>query len=56
VYWYVKNNRTLDWDRVRREYRYLLVTRPWDASKIPVPFSIVRENEVAALLYLGSAP
>lgn len=56
VYWYTKGHRTLDWARVQREYRYLLVTRPWDAGRIPVPFSIVQQNEVAALLDLRTVP
>jgi hypothetical protein len=37
---------------VQREYRYLLVTRPWDAQKIPVPYTVVAQNDVAALLEL----
>jgi hypothetical protein len=41
-----------DWPRVQREYRYLLVTRPWDAQKIPVPYTVVAQNDVAALLEL----
>jgi hypothetical protein len=28
------------------------VTRPWDAQKIPVPYTVVAQNEVAALLEL----
>ena len=42
----------VDWPRVQREYRYLLVTLPWDAHKIPVPYTVVAQNEVAALLEL----
>ena len=40
------------WQRVRREYRYLLVTLPWDARKIPVSYTVVAQNDVAALLEL----
>ncbi len=40
----------VDWPRVQRDYRYLMVTVPWDAGKIGVPYTIVAENQAAALL------
>jgi hypothetical protein len=40
----------VDWPRVQREYRYLLVTTPWDPRKIGVPYTVVAQNDVAALL------
>jgi hypothetical protein len=42
----------VDWPRVQREYRYLLVTAPWDARKIGAPYTVVAQNHVAALLEL----
>lgn len=42
----------VDWPRVQREYRYLLVTRPFDAQKIAVPYTVVAQNDAAALLEL----
>ncbi len=42
----------VDWQRVQQQYRYLLVTVPWDARKIPVPYTEIARNEVAALLEL----
>jgi hypothetical protein len=49
--WY-SNGAPVHWERVLREYRYLLVTGPWDARKIPVPYTVVAQNDVAALLEL----
>lgn len=49
--WY-SNGTRVHWERVLREYRYLLVTVPWDARKIPVPYTVVAQNDVAALLEL----
>lgn len=43
---------SLPWDRVAREYQYLLVTEPWAAQKIPVTYTVVTHNDVAALLRL----
>jgi hypothetical protein len=49
--WYVWNSR-VSWVRVERDYQYLLVTVPWDAQRIPVHYSVVARNDVAALLRL----
>jgi hypothetical protein len=39
-----------DWTRIRADYSYLLVTKPWDPAKIPLHFRVVKSNDVAALL------
>ena len=33
-------------------WKYLLVTVPWEARKIPVSYAVVAQNDVAALLEL----
>ncbi len=48
---YLKGAR-VDWRRVQQEYGYLLVTTPWDTGKIPLPYTVVARNDVAALLEL----
>ena len=50
MFWYVDRNEPVSWSRVRENYRYLLVTVPWDAGRIPLPYTVVKENDVAALL------
>ncbi len=35
---------------IARRYQYILVTVPWDATRIPVNYQTVRSNDVAALL------
>lgn len=50
-FWYATGNHP-SWDRVARNYRYLLVTAPWDAQMIPVPYTVVARNDTAALLKL----
>jgi len=40
----------VDWQRVLRVYRYLLVTVPWDAQKLPVSHTVIAQNDAAALL------
>jgi hypothetical protein len=54
--WYVEPVRWkgahVDWQRVVRVYRYLLVTVPWDAQKLPVSYTVIAQNDAAALLEL----
>jgi hypothetical protein len=53
--WYSLKTR-VSWDRVVREYQYMLVTVPWTPEKIPVSYTVVTQNDAAALLRLqGSA-
>ena len=49
--WYFGGD-PVHWERVMREYPYLLVTVPWDARKIPAAYTVVAQNDVAALLEL----
>jgi hypothetical protein len=49
--WY-SLNRSVSWNKVVQEYQYLLVTVPWTAQKIPVSYTVVTQNDVAALLRL----
>jgi hypothetical protein len=37
---------------VLEHYQYLLVTVPWDPSRVRVPYAVVASNEAAALLKL----
>jgi hypothetical protein len=59
-YWYTDSEpgpaqtRYVDWGQVRQQYDYLLVTLPWDKTRIPISYRIVASNEVAALLSIGS--
>jgi hypothetical protein len=41
---------TPSWDSIRRDYQYLLITLPWDATRVPLTYSVVAQNNVAALL------
>jgi hypothetical protein len=51
--WYTEPSDGIAWDRIEREYRYLLVTVPWDPARIPLRYSIVKSNDVAALLQIA---
>jgi hypothetical protein len=50
-FWYTTGKHP-SWDQVARDYRYLLVTAPWNAQMIPVPYTVVARNDTAALLRL----
>lgn len=50
--WYSENMK-VSWNRVLREYPYMLVTVPWTARRIPVSYTVVTQNDVAALLRLA---
>jgi len=55
--WYVDHAADpVDWPQVLRDYDYLLVTRPYDASRIKVPARVLAQNEAAALLVISRAP
>jgi hypothetical protein len=49
--WYTANA-SVPWNRLAHEYQYVLVTVPWAAQKIPVAYTVVARNDVAALLRL----
>jgi hypothetical protein len=51
--WYTEPANGISWDRIQGEYRYLLVTKPWDAARLPLHYSIVKSNDVAALLQVA---
>jgi hypothetical protein len=51
-FWYSLNTK-VSWNRVVQEYQYLLVTVPWAARRIPVSYTVVTQNDVAALLRLA---
>lgn len=53
--WYLDPDKTPadempDWDQIKAEYRYLLITVPWDPRRIPLMFTTVASNDVAVLL------
>ena len=50
--WYSLNTK-VSWSQVVREYQYMLVTVPWTARRIPVSYTVVSQNDVAALLRLA---
>jgi hypothetical protein len=52
--WYSLNRR-VSWNEVVREYQYMLVTVPWTTEKIPVSYTVVSQNDVAALLRLQAS-
>jgi hypothetical protein len=41
---------TVDWPQVARQYQYLLISKPFDADRIPISTRTVAENDTAALL------
>lgn len=52
-FWYVRSGPPqVDWTRVGCAYEFILVDKPYDARRFPVPLEKVRENESAALLRL----
>lgn len=51
--WYTEPSDGISWERIQQEYRYLLVTVPWDPARIPLRYSIVKSNDVAALLQIA---
>jgi hypothetical protein len=44
----------VDWTKVREEYRYLLLRKPFDPSRLRVKTTLVAENSAAALLEIRS--
>jgi len=46
----------IDWNGVARDYNYLLITRPFDLSRIQVRTTLVAQNDAAALLAIASPP
>jgi hypothetical protein len=52
--WYTEPGDEFNWDGVQKSYRYMLVTIPWDPTRIPVPYSVVKRNDVVALLQIGA--
>jgi hypothetical protein len=50
LFWYTRNDDVVNWEKVRQTYDYLLVTRPYEASRIQLPVEVVRSNDVAVLL------
>lgn len=50
VFWYTRNDGAVDWQTIKRTYDYLLVTHPYDSSRIPLAADVVDDNEVASLL------
>jgi hypothetical protein len=51
--WYTEPADGISWNRIQEQYRYLLVTVPWDPAKIPLQYSLVKSNDVAALLQIA---
>ena len=50
VYWALHGSREVNWAAMRADYDFLLVTRPFDHSLVPIAYSTSSENAVAALL------
>jgi hypothetical protein len=50
--WYVGRLRNVDWHAIAGDYDFLLVTKPFDPTRLATPTTIVAENESAALLAL----
>jgi hypothetical protein len=53
--WY-NSNGAVDWQKIGCAYRYLLITKPFDASRIGVQTTMVIENSSAALLDVAVKP
>ena len=53
--WY-SANASVPWDRLMREYQYVLVTVPWAAQKIPIAYTVVAQNDAVALLQVQDRP
>jgi len=52
-FWYQsKRDPIVDWKRVRETYRYVLLMKPFAATRIPLQGRVVAENEAAQLLDL----
>jgi hypothetical protein len=52
LWYHARQDSDVDWAQVRKVYRYLLVMKPFDASRIPVDTRTVAESDAAALLAL----
>jgi hypothetical protein len=49
--WYpAHGDHEVDWPQVSRQYQYLLISKPFEASRIPIRTRTVAENDAAALL------
>ena len=47
---------TVDWEKVREQYSYLLVAKPFTAARIPVRTRAVAQSDAAVLLAVESVP
>ena len=50
ISWYERGDPVPDGPAIAETYRFLLVTKPFDRSRIPVSFEVLAQNEAAALL------
>jgi len=55
-YYSVPPASNVDWERILCSYDYLLVMKPFDLGRVPIPSRLVRENEQAALRAIGRQP
>ncbi|GFE79932.1 hypothetical protein GCM10011487_19320 [Steroidobacter agaridevorans] len=49
-FWYTRNDGTVDWEKIKQSYDYLLVTMPYEPSRIGIGFTVMEHNAVASLL------
>jgi hypothetical protein len=55
-YWYIWDQPVASWDAIARDYRYIMVTVPWDPARIPLTYRVIRINTVVALLEIQREP
>ena len=52
LWYHSRQDSEVDWTQVRKNYRYLLMMKPFNATRIPVETRTVAESDAAALLAL----
>jgi hypothetical protein len=55
-HWYLEHEESdVDWRSVARDYDYVLIDKPFDTRRIPLPLTTVTENGSAALLAIDKS-
>jgi len=53
--WYMPPDKSVNWNSVSKDYDYLLITKPFEPSRIRLPVQLIAENDGAALVAIDRA-
>jgi len=50
LFWYIRSNDKIQWDKIREQFDYIVITYPFDAKRIALKTVMLERNDDAALL------